>query len=131
MNDILPTDNISSAQPFMNLANIGLLILFIASVAACVFIFWKIAHKTGLPGFLSLGMFIPVLNIFLIAIFALITWPIEKELAEYRKKYGPLIKQEKPEFDDLPICAKCQTPIPPGAKNCVNCGWPDKYKDIV
>ena len=111
--------------------NIILVILFIAYVSACVFILWKIVNKTGLPGFFALGLIVPILNVVLLVLLAFIKWPVEKELDEYKKKYGPLKKTDKPEFDDLPVCVKCQTPLPPGVKNCISCGWPDKYKDIV
>jgi len=78
---------------------------------------------------LSLLVFLPAINLVIIIMLGFMKWPIESQLEAYRKKHGPLEKKEK-DFDNLPVCVKCQTPLPPGAKNCIACGWPDNYKGI-
>jgi hypothetical protein len=45
-----------------------------------IYPFWRIFSKAGYPGWMSLGMFFPVLNFILILILAFSEWPIEREL---------------------------------------------------
>jgi membrane protein DedA with SNARE-associated domain len=40
---------------------------------------WKIAKKAGFPGALSLLMFIPLVNIALLWVFAFVRWPNLRE----------------------------------------------------
>jgi len=109
--------------------------LILASVLLTVFVVvfciacFRISRKAGFSAFISSFMFIPGVNILILILLGFFKWPAEKELAAYRKKYGPLEKK-KDEYDNLPVCVKCQTPIPPGVKNCVSCGWPEKYKEF-
>jgi hypothetical protein len=39
---------------------------------------WKIFSKAGYPGWLGLGMFVPLINLFLLFYFAFADWPILK-----------------------------------------------------
>lgn len=41
---------------------------------------WRIAQKAGFPGWYSLGLIVPLLNLILIVLFAFTEWPIEREL---------------------------------------------------
>ena len=51
-----------------------------------VIIWWRIFSKAGWPGLLSLLMFVPFVNLLLMAVFALTDWPIERELRDLRRK---------------------------------------------
>lgn len=51
---------------------IGLIVIFFLPL-------WRIISKTGLPGALSLLLYIPVINIVMVLILAFTKWPIEKE----------------------------------------------------
>jgi hypothetical protein len=42
---------------------------------------WRIAVKAGFPGPVSLLMYIPVLNIILLWVFAFVRWPVERNRA--------------------------------------------------
>lgn len=50
-----------------------------------IFVCWRITVKAGYPAWKAFLMLIPGLNILLILLFALLRWPIEKELREMRK----------------------------------------------
>jgi hypothetical protein len=39
---------------------------------------WRIAAKSGFPGWYSLGMLIPVVNLILYILFAFVEWPVER-----------------------------------------------------
>ena len=45
-----------------------------------VLIYWRIATKAGYSGALSLLLFVPLVNLVVILIFAFSEWPIEKKL---------------------------------------------------
>jgi hypothetical protein len=40
---------------------------------------WRISNKAGFPGALSLLMFIPLLNLVLLWVFAFVKWPVENK----------------------------------------------------
>jgi hypothetical protein len=42
--------------------------------------FWKIFSKAGYPGFMSLTMFVPVLNVIMLFFLGFAEWPVLKEL---------------------------------------------------
>jgi phosphotransferase system glucose/maltose/N-acetylglucosamine-specific IIC component len=50
-----------------------------------IFVCYRITIKAGFASWKSFLMLIPGLNLLLILIFALLPWPIEKELREMRK----------------------------------------------
>lgn len=56
---------------------IGLIVIFLLPL-------WRIVSKTGLPGALSLLLYIPVINIVMVLILAFTKWPIEKEFETLR-----------------------------------------------
>ncbi len=58
------------------------LIILCTSVLFVVFPFWKICSKAGFPGWISLLVLIPVLNIVLLFFLALADWPALKNLPQ-------------------------------------------------
>lgn len=60
---------------------IELVILFLM-VLFTVFPFWLICSKTGFPGWISLAILIPILNIVLLYFLALAEWPALKNLPQ-------------------------------------------------
>lgn len=51
-----------------------------------VVIWWRIFSKAGWPGLLSLLMFIPFVNLLLMAVFAFTDWPIERDLRALQRR---------------------------------------------
>ena len=56
------------------------LFVFVILAVLPILVFSRIFMKAGFSGFLSLLLYIPVLNIVLIIWFAFAEWPIEKKL---------------------------------------------------
>jgi len=50
-------------------------VLLAVMVGVLVFPFWKIASKAGFPGWISLAVLVPLLNIGLLFFLALAPWP--------------------------------------------------------
>ncbi len=92
-------------------------IVLILIIVVC----WKIVKKTGASGFFSLLIFVPIANLLYILYLSFSKWPIERELEEYKKKYGEL--NEKTEDFEITICPYCTTPRPNGAEKCIICGF--------
>ena len=67
---------------------IGVPELLIIVLLAVFFVLpvWKIFSKAGYPGYWSLGLFIPLLNIYLWYFLAFSDWPVLKELKALREK---------------------------------------------
>lgn len=63
-------------------------ILVIALLAVVVFLYWRILQKAGFEGALALLMFVPLVNLGLVAYLALADWPVLKELREGRLAYA-------------------------------------------
>ena len=55
-------------------------IVWLLFVAVGVWINWRITQKAGFPGWYSLGLIVPFLNLILILLFAFSEWPIEREV---------------------------------------------------
>lgn len=71
----------SSVEGSTMFRTLGLPELLVLLIAACVVIpLWKIYSKAGYPGFLALGMFIPVVNIGLLLFLGFSDWPVHKQL---------------------------------------------------
>ena len=68
-------------------AILGLLILG-AIVGMLFALARKVGYETGTAVLMTIGMFIPLLNIGIVIYFALTTWPIQAELAWFRAKAG-------------------------------------------
>ncbi len=90
---------------------------------------WKIVKKTGSSGIASILFYIPFVNVIYIFLLAYSKWPIEKELEQYREKYGPL--EEELDDNELLKCPNCLTPIPDGAEKCVVCGFIYRHSDTI
>ena len=61
----------------------ALFIAFLLIVVSLV-IYWRIAAKMGYPGWYSLGLLVPLLNLILVLLVAFTEWPIERELTLLR-----------------------------------------------
>ena len=70
----------------MLFSSIGLPELLIMAFVSCVVVwpFWKIFSKTGLPGFMSIVMLVPIVNFAMLFFLAFSDWPVLKELRELR-----------------------------------------------
>ncbi|MBB3222727.1 hypothetical protein [Pseudoduganella umbonata] len=53
-------------------------IFFLFWIAVFTIPMWRIAVKAGYPGFASLLMYIPLLNIVVLWMFAFMKWPVER-----------------------------------------------------
>ena len=63
----------------------GLVIVFyLVIIALMILVYWKVADKAGYPGWYSLGLLVPCLNLVLLIMFAFTEWPIERELKQLR-----------------------------------------------
>jgi len=79
--------NTSADSAAAAIAGFGLFGLFIglAVIVFTIFVYWKIATKAGYNGALSLLLFVPLVNIVIIIMFAFTRWPIEDALARARQ----------------------------------------------
>jgi len=53
-----------------------------------IILYWRVAVKAGYSGILSLLLFVPLVNLIVVVLFAFSTWPIERELQAYRGGSG-------------------------------------------
>ena len=72
------------------IAGIIALVFVLAIVAFVVFIWGTIFRKAGYSFWMALLMFIPLVNLIWLLIFAFGKWPALTELEIYRQRYGPL-----------------------------------------
>jgi amino acid transporter len=72
------------------LAGFGLIgfVMVIAMLVFFIVVYWKIAAKAGYNGAMSLLLFVPLVNIAIIIMFAFSRWPIEEALACARQRSG-------------------------------------------
>ena len=66
------------------------LFFILAMVALVVFIWGTIFRKAGYSFWMALLMFIPLVNLIWLLIFAFGKWPAMAELEMYRQRYGPI-----------------------------------------
>jgi len=59
-------------------------IVIVVAIIFGIIIYWRIATKAGYAGALSLLMFVPLVNLVIIILFAFTDWPIERELRALR-----------------------------------------------
>ena len=62
-------------------------IIWICILAVMIFtviVYWRIATKAGYSGALSLLMFIPLVNLVMLILFAFSEWPVEQQLRALR-----------------------------------------------
>jgi hypothetical protein len=62
----------------------AIIIVYAIIIALALVVYWKIVSKAGYPGWYSLGMLVPCVNLVLLIMFAFTDWPIEKELQRLR-----------------------------------------------
>jgi hypothetical protein len=67
---------------------IFVLLFFVAMIALAVFIWGTIFRKAGYSFWTGLLMFIPLVNLVWLLIFAFSKWPIHLELERYRQQVG-------------------------------------------
>ena len=59
-------------------AGVGFSELFLLGVALLVMVgWWRILSRVGYPGFLSILLFVPIVNLVVFLLFAYLPWPIE------------------------------------------------------
>ncbi len=72
-----------------------------------IVIYYRIAAKAGYNGWVSLLLFIPLVNIVMIFIFAFSTWPIERRLAYLEQVAAQ--QQHQPPYPPLPPQGQSQS----------------------
>ena len=67
-----------------------LVLVEVVLVGFGIWLYWRLAAKTGWPGWYALGMLVPVLNLVLILMAAFKEWPIEAEnrMLRHQLAYG-------------------------------------------
>jgi len=65
-------------------STLAIVIVIVIAIIFGIIIYWRIATKAGYAGALSLLMFVPLVNLVIIILFAFTEWPIERELRELR-----------------------------------------------
>ena len=85
---------------------------------------WTLVGKTGNSAWLSLLSIIPFVNVVLWLYFVDSEWPIEKELARYKERFGELPPEGTGDDMSVPItCLQCRATIPADSAVCPACGW--------
>ncbi|WP_305825246.1 hypothetical protein [Massilia brevitalea] len=54
-------------------------IILLAFIAFALFPFWRILNKAGYSGAWSILTLVPVVNLIVLWVFALVEWPVEKK----------------------------------------------------
>ena len=80
----MPTDTGTSVAALSAGLVLFILIVSLASIIFAIIIYWRIVSKAGYNGAMSLLLFIPIVNLIMIIIFAFSEWPIQKELNQLR-----------------------------------------------
>jgi len=65
-----------------------MVIVYVAMIGFGFSMYWRIIGKAGWPGWYSLGLLVPVLNLVLIVMFAFKEWPVETENRVMRQQLG-------------------------------------------
>lgn len=63
-------------------ASVIALVFVVAILILAVIIWWRIFKKAGYHGAMGLLMFVPVINVIVLLVFAFREWPIQKKLRE-------------------------------------------------
>jgi hypothetical protein len=92
-------------------------LLLLVLVAWCL---WRIVEKLGLPGFLCVLFFIPLVNVVFLAYLAFADRP-----ANITPTPEPALPELTPPDDtrESSLCVPCGANIPAGATHCPACGW--------
>lgn len=120
----MPTDYNTGAATLGAGLVLFILIVSLASIIFAIIIYWRIVSKAGYNGAMSLLLFIPIVNLIMIIIFAFSEWPIQKELnqlramaargsgANFPPQYPPQYgQQQQPQYGQQP--QQPQYPQPP------------------
>lgn len=68
-----------SQTPFDNpVALILVIVVYVAVVAFMVYLYLRIIQKAGFSGWWVLALFVPVLNLVMLIVFAFAEWPVER-----------------------------------------------------
>jgi hypothetical protein len=59
-----------------------LVAFYVALIAFSIYIYVRIIHKAGYSGWWVLTMFVPVVNLVVIVMFAFAEWPVERRVRE-------------------------------------------------
>ena len=88
------------------------LIFLLLMLVFMVVIYWKIFSKAGYSGWLSLLMFVPLVNVGLILFLAFADWPVLKEVRELRGRaaYGGGVYPPGPGYAP-PVAQVPQPPV--------------------
>ncbi|GAB2681861.1 hypothetical protein [Thalassiella azotivora] len=78
-------DEGSGVALFSGLMVMLMVLLYAALIGGTVYLYLRIIRKAGYPGWYVLLMFVPVLNLVVLVMFALQEWPIERELRAARQ----------------------------------------------
>ena len=81
-----PDSGTSSAAGLLGGAAIFVGIFSLAVLVFGIIIYWRIVSKAGFNGALSLLLFVPVVNLVMLCIFAFGEWPIQRELNQLRQQ---------------------------------------------
>lgn len=65
----------SESTVFADIVALALLLLVVAG-------WWRILRRVGYPGFLSLLLLVPIVNVVVFLLFAYLPWPIEDQRDE-------------------------------------------------
>ena len=71
--------NSTSAEAGVAVFAVIMVVLYVAMIGFGLYMYWRIAGKAGWPGWYSLGLVVPVLNLVLMVMFAFKEWPVETE----------------------------------------------------
>ena len=102
-------------------------LLLTVLVAWCL---WRIVEKLGLPGYLCVLFFLPLVNVVFLAYLAFADRP--------EKIPAPPDTPPPDDTHESSVCVPCGASIPAGAALCPACGWtyrvptplPDKPPDV-
>jgi hypothetical protein len=72
---------------------VGMILVYLVVLALMCFCYWKVVTKAGYPGYYSLLLFVPCVNLVAFVFFAIKDWPIEEELRRLRQG-GPMPPSE-------------------------------------
>ncbi len=70
------------------IAVVVMVLLYLALIVFGFSLYWRIVGKAGWPGWYSLGLLVPLLNLALVVMFAFKEWPVEAENRMLRAHLG-------------------------------------------
>jgi hypothetical protein len=97
------------------------LVVGLLSVVLVVWPFWRIFSRAGYPGWLSLGMLVPLVNVVLLFVLAYADWPVFRRAAPPTEG-GVLPAPGSPATAGTRICSHCGRAV--DAAFCPYCNRP-------